>query len=379
MGVTALVGRARRPGVCIHSVCIQRISTRQGVCLQGACIQASMRLVACLLVVLLLGCARPASPLPPAPAAAPTPVPPVSFPNDAGPHEVLTEWWYYTGHLATPSGRPFGFEFTIFQIRRQDAPTVYIGHFAVSDVAGRRFVHQARFAEGEPQLMPLDVQGWRLSSEPGTDSIQAAMADGPSLRLRLSDEKPPALHHGGYIDEGPAGGSYYYSRTRLAAAGELALDGATPAPVSGLAWMDHQWGNFIVPSTGGWDWYSLQLDDRTELMLYVLHFPGLSRTVYGSLVHPDGRVEELSADTVQVQPTGEWTSPHTGALYPSGWRLTLPSDQVLELEPRLADQELYFPEARDSGTSVPAYWEGAVSVRGAKTGQGYVELTGYAK
>ena len=109
-------------------------------------------------------------------------------------------------------------------------------------------------------------------------------ADPPfGLRLSLIDEKPPVLHHGGYIDYGPAGGSYYYSRTRLRASGFLSQTGAAAAAVSGEAWMDHQWGNFVVASGGGWDWYSLQLDDRFELMLYVLRgVNGQTTGVYGA-------------------------------------------------------------------------------------------------
>jgi predicted secreted hydrolase len=319
-----------------------------------------------LALLLLTGCARSVAPLPPAPAASATVVPPVSFPRDALPHDVLTEWWYYTGHLATPEGRPYGFEFTIFQIRRQDTPTAYVAHFAISDVAAGRFLHAARFVQGEPQPMPLDVQGWRLSLG---DTISAGFDDGPHLSLQLTDQKPPALHHGGYIDEGPAGGSYYYSRTRLAVSGDL-----SGTPVTGLAWMDHQWGNFIIPSAtlGGWDWYSLQLDDGSDLMLYVLRGP-IDAPVFASLVAPDGQVSEVQAT---AEALGQWTSPHTGAVYPSGWHLTFPGHD-LTLTPQLADQELYFPEAPPG--SVPAYWEGAVSITGTHTGQGYVELTGYAR
>jgi predicted secreted hydrolase len=320
----------------------------------------------CLACLLVSGCSRTVEALAPAPASAPTPVPPVTFPRDALPHDVLTEWWYYTGHLSTPDGRPYGFEFTIFQIRRQDVPTAYIAHFAISDINGQRFMHQARFVQGEPQPMPIDVQGWRLSLG---DTITASMDNGSSLSLQLTDEKPPALHHGGYIDEGPSvGGSYYYSRTRLSASGTL-----SGTPVTGQAWMDHQWGNFIVPSSasGGWDWYSLQLDDNSEVMLYVLRGPTDS-PVFGSLIAPDGQVSEIQAT---AEPVDHWTSPHTGAEYPSGWRITFPDHQLI-LTPQLQDQELYFPEA--PAGSVPSYWEGAVTIGGTHTGQGYVELTGYA-
>ena len=71
-----------------------------------------------------------------------------------------------------------------------------------------------------------------------------------------------------------------------------------------------------------------------------------------------------------------WRSPHSGAEYPARWQVTIPSENLtLTLEPWLADQE--------SQVSV-IYWEGAVRVTGthqeqAITGNGYVEMTGYAE
>jgi predicted secreted hydrolase len=365
-------------------------------------------------LVLATACARPTAPLPDVPRPAPTPPPALVLPGDAGPHDALTEWWYYTGHLRSDAdGRAYGFEYTVFQVRRQGAPTGYLVHFAVSDIAGQHFSHQARFRQGEAAAaFPLDVDGWRLGTDGSSDSIAAAMVAGPGaevpfgLRLELSDEKPPALHHGGYIDYGPAGGSYYYSRTRLSVSGELTQGGLASVPVSGVAWMDHQWGNFVVTAAGGWDWYSLQLDDRSELMLYVLRGAnGETTGVYGTQVLADGSSRDLRPGSVTTEATGTWTSPHTGAVYPSGWQLTLSDGERLALSPQLVDQELYFPAAGGQGSgvsaqgsegatpatvsdsrkvaseaigSVMAYWEGAVSVTGDRTGVGYVELTGYA-
>ena len=156
--------------------------------------------------------------------------------------------------------------------------------------------------------------------------------------------------------------------------------GATVA-VSGLAWNDHQWGDFVISGAGGWEWFSVQLDTRTELMLYVLRDQaGATSSVFGSLIAPDGTVSDIGPSSVRVQATGQWLSPHTAAMYPSGWQLDLPDHQLLlVLEPQLEDQELYFPGAVFAG---PAYWEGAVDVyvKGAPSpaGVGYVELTGYA-
>ena len=368
--------------------------------------------------MLAAACSRPITPLPEAPVSSPTPAPPVVLPRDAGPHDALTEWWYYTGHLQSDrDGSRYGFEFTVFQAQRQGAPTGYLAHFAVSDIGGQRFSHQARIAQNaaaggppspaatpqpngvtsreaspgteEPSraAFPLDVDGWTLSTEGPADVIAADMQAGPGadppfgLRLRLLDEKPPALHHGGYIEYGNAGGSYYYSRTRLSVSGELHPASGDAIPVSGVAWMDHQWGNFVVGAVGGWDWYSLQLDDRSELMLYVLRAPnGDTTAVYGTQVLAAGGTRDLAPGSVRAEATGSWTSPHTGAVYPSGWELTLPGGERLELQPQLQDQELFFPEAhaQGPGATVPAYWEGAVTVVGDRTGVGYVELTGYA-
>ncbi len=338
-----------------------------------------MRLISMVFAASLFisGCARNVAPLPTvAPAATPTPAP-VQFPKDAQPHDALTEWWYFTGQLQAEDGKQYGFEFTIFQVRRRDAPTGYLAHFAVTDIDAQRFSHQARLSQGEAQTaLPLQVQEWSLGAD---DTIRAAMHSGPgaavpyALELQFVDEKPPALHYGGFIDNEPAGGSHYYSRTHLRARGSLTTADDAPQAVSGKAWMDHQWGNFVGVGNS-WDWYSLQFDDNRELMLYALRAaPGSASAVYGSEVLPDGSVRELQPNEVASEPLGTWVSPHTGAVYPSGWRLTLGNSEQLELRPVLADQELYFP-----GLGGSVYWEGAVRIGGDRSGRGYVELTGYA-
>jgi predicted secreted hydrolase len=229
-----------------------------------------------LLVLLLAACAPPAAP--PPRVFAPNPpraeVYPVTFPRDEAPHRDLTEWWYYTGHLFAEDGGRYGFEFVIFQVVRGDYPVIYVAHMAVTDGPRDRFWHDQRVQRGSQigrdDAIDLDVAGWRLQGALGTDEIVAA-SDPYGLALRLRATKPPVLHDGiGYFDYGPVGGSYYYSRTRMAVEGVL-QDGETARPVRGQAWMDHQWGNFLV--VGGWDWYSLQLDDDTELMLFFTRAP----------------------------------------------------------------------------------------------------------
>ena len=145
--------------------------------------------------------------------------------------------------------------------------------------------------------------------------------------------------------------------------------------------MDHEFSSAPLDSAvTGWDWFSLQLDDGRELMLYQLRRRDgtPSPASSGTLVAADGRTTHLPLGRWSVEPTRRWRSPHTGAEYPSGWVVRVPDQGIeLEVDPVLADQEL---QTRRTGGIV--YWEGSVSAtgrgpRGALRGRGYVELTGY--
>jgi len=188
------------------------------------------------------------------------------------------------------------------------------------------------------------------------------------------------LHDGdGYVDYGNGTGSYYYSRTRMEVTGSLLVDGEA-RPVTGEAWMDHQWGNFSTFSVGGWDWFSVQLDDGSDLMLYLVKDAAGNPTIVdGSLIAADGSLTVLEPSDFVVTATAEWTSARSGATYPAAWTVTVPAaDLELRLEPTVPDQEL-----ETTATTEVIYWEGEVTVVGTRGGDpiaglGYVELTGYA-
>ena len=69
----------------------------------------------------------------------------------------------------------------------------------------------------------------------------------------------------------------------LAAAGTLVVDGL-PVAVTGTAWFDHQWGDFIAVGGGGWDWFAVNLDDGTDLTVSLVRgADGADSLVYGIL------------------------------------------------------------------------------------------------
>ncbi len=323
------------------------------------------------------------------------------FPRDHASHDQFaSEWWYFTGHLRAADGRRFGFELTFFRVglRPGDAKAkagqsawrgnqLYPAHFAISDEAGKQFVHYERFSRealgaGSASSATLDVrnEGWSLTG-PAPFRLRADAA-GKAIDLTLVAEKPPAIHgHDGISRKGACSScaSHYYSMTRLRTSGTLTYGGA-PMNIDGLTWMDHEFGSDELQSGQvGWDWFSIQLDDRRELMLYVLRQKDGSVTPAssGSLINVDGSVTYLPLGAFSTQATGSWTSPHTHGVYPMGWRVRVPQANVdLTLVPMLQDQEL----ANTVGGV--SYWEGSVDVKDTASnkmlGLGYVELTGYA-
>ena len=200
----------------------------------------------------------------------------------------------------------------------------------------------------------------------------------------LTPEKPPVIHGDNGVSQKAAGAgnaSHYYSLTRLATAGRLTYQGRT-FPVQGLSWMDHEFSSSqLAPYQAGWDWFSLQLDDGRELMLYVLRHQDGSADPFssGTLVDPQGNSQHLQLSEFTIQPLKKWQSPRSKAVYPAGWKITLPQQGYeLELHPTVPNQELL-----TSRSTRITYWEGSVRASGTHYGQpvhgrGYVELTGYA-
>ena len=323
-----------------------------------------------------------------------------SFPADHGPHpEFRNEWWYLTGNLDGQNGERFGFELTIFrflltppgerqQTSRWQSDQVYIGHFAITDVGKEAFHVAQRFSRGSMGLagaraepFRVWVEDWSIAARPGTARtwrVRAADQD-MLLDLNLTQLKPPVLNgqHGlSRKSAEPGNASYYYSISRLQTEGFLQI-GAQQFAVTGLSWLDREWSSSALSADqAGWDWFALQLDDGSELMLYQLRRLDGSRDPRsaGTWISRSGDSNHLDAGEFRIEITRFWDSP-LGRRYPSGWQVSVPGlDLQLDVQPVIDDQEL---------SAIVSYWEGAVDVGGKRNGamlggRGYVELTGYA-
>jgi predicted secreted hydrolase len=327
----------------------------------------------------------------------------LTFPADHAAHPAYqTEWWYYTGHLHTQAGKTYGYQLTFFRYRVDSsgltlqpskwfADHVYMAHLAITDEAGKRFVYGEKRNRAALGLAGAATERYHVWNEEWVaerlGSVHHLQGEIPGFKLNLilTPLKPPVLHGDKGLSqkgEGRGHASYYYSYTRMKTEGVLHVADEV-FDVEGLSWMDHEFGSTqLREEQVGWDWFSVQLANGSELMLYHIRHRDGSIDPYssGTLVQPDGSSVHLQRDEMQVQSQSQWKSPQSGAVYPQGWTIRIPKAALsLQLEPTLAAQELI----TDDSTRV-TYWEGRVRVHGSVQGvpidgAGYVELTGYAR
>jgi predicted secreted hydrolase len=322
------------------------------------------------------------------------------FPRDHFSHpDFQTEWWYYTGNLRSVDGRRFGFELTFFReaLDRDPGKTapwdvrdLYFAHLALSDMDEMQIYHVERTNRGGPGLAGAsEAEGriwngnWRINWH-GSEQQLRAIDDHFELNLTLHPEKPPVIHGENGVSQKAAGlgrASHYISFTRIDTSGEIEVAGKK-FEVTGLAWMDHEFFTHqLEDDQTGWDWLSLQLDDKTELMLFRIRRKDGSVDPYsaGTFVDAQGRSIHLRKSDFSLLPAGEtWTSPVTLGKYPIEWRIAVPKLGI-EL---MARTSLPSQEVTVSSKLSPNYWEGAISVAGKRQdivvgGVGYLEMTGY--
>jgi predicted secreted hydrolase len=348
-----------------------------------------------------------------------------SFPHDNFSHpSYQTEWWYYTGNLQSAEGHRFGFELTFFRqgVSREHSADdssssggestwsvrdLYLAHLALSDLSGGKFYHVERTNRAGPGIAGVDEHAqriwngnWQIQWKDAEQSLQAIGSDF-QLRFTLQPEKPPVIHGENGVSQKSVGAgraSHYISLTRIATNGTITLAGRDFS-VSGVSWMDHEFfTEQLDPQQVGWDWFSLQLDDHSELMLFHIRRADGSIDPFsaGTYVDAQGRSTHLKNADFTLEPVGAaaaggavqsgasssdvYKSPTSGATYPIRWKIAVPKlNLAIEASTPLASQEL------TGGSDItPTYWEGAIQLRGSRdtkpaSGVGYLEMTGYSK
>lgn len=288
----------------------------------------------------------------------------LEFPRDEGAHRgVKHEWWYFKGHVFDTHAHAYGLMVCFFNNGR-----LYLG---LTDEDHNEFSRY--IVDG-----PLNAAGDRLDVSIGNNRwvekdafayemyIEHAKT---RLDLRMRAERPPLLVGGkGIVHLGKGGTSYYYSQTRLRIDGRLMLHGEE-REISGLGWIDRQWGDWDFHGYSGWEWFSVQLDDGSDVQLAHVFDPqtGSPITPRADIMHADGTQETI--DSFDVEYLDYWKHPETGDTFAHKWRVKIPEKDIdLVITPTVDSQVIY-----------RGLWEGSCKVSGraggkAAEGDAYVEL-----
>lgn len=331
-----------------------------------------------------------------------TQIRPFAFPRDHFAHpDFKTEWWYWTGHLKNEDQQEFGYQLTFFRSSNTrplrllpwNSSETWMAHFAVGNATEKKFVFFERFERGtsidspakadlalagsDPYSKMIFVHGWKakiLALDPLSFELSAKGTNGTAIQLQLTAEKPIVLQGDqglSWKNKEKTNASYYYSSTRLRSQGTLVFEGQQMS-VKGHSWLDREWSSgSLSREQTGWDWFSLQMDDGSDVMLFQIRgkTPATNfRT--GKLISRNGETSSLDPMNVVLKPESEWVSA-TNTRYPASWTVQWESGKRYVVKPVFPDQELRLKFK---------YWEGAVHVEtqeGKKVGQGFLEMTGY--
>lgn len=317
---------------------------------------------------------------------------PIKFPEDESAHNHIVEWWYFNGNLKDAPGNEYSFMDCLFRVdvKRVKIPFLsniplkisYFSHSLVSDIGNKIFYHRiAPFSvvSADSFSKPLLYINY-INPEIKNSYINCVIEKTDELNYKLKSEnidltltsvKKPLLEGGeGFLDL-HSKTTYYYSLTNLETKGRIKIKDKW-INVAGKSWMDHQWADTSY-SKDRWDWFSVQLEDKTELMCFV-YDDGNKKTYLADISYPDGGQE--SFNEVEIVQSGKtWKSPTSKAVYPLAWSVKIPAKNIsLNLTARIENQEMLFGSIN--------YWEGPLLVSGffggkKVNGVGFMELVGY--
>jgi predicted secreted hydrolase len=321
----------------------------------------------------------------------------IEFPSDEGKHNPVTtfpiEWWYANFHLIGEStGTEYGAFVAFFKVPPMRLFSIvdlgqemnYTNSKLVGVLTADQYKLDLYFVDelGDPDYWrdKTFCEGFNPPFHYRLDVDGEAKEDGKTMKLdvfMLSSKAPMMVGGDGLVEIGD-GWSYYYSHTKVEVTGKITVHGRTEE-VTGFAWIDHQWGNFVAGETVTWEWFSIKLDDLREIMVADVWVDGQLQGSFSdglNLFNDDCSLTLL--DEYTITPFAFWVDPVSERRFATKWRIKEESkginlnvtadfdNQVMRLNPGLI-----FPVC---------FWEGTCSVTGTiegmqVSGRAYAELT----
>ncbi|HKR61945.1 MAG TPA: lipocalin-like domain-containing protein [Pyrinomonadaceae bacterium] len=316
----------------------------------------------------------------------PVPVPPsksvIRLPADQYLHlDAPTEWWWHIGTLKA-GDRVFGFEINAASFKL----------FGFTQVMLTDVSNGSHFQQTTP-FFPFDPNAW-AEHDPSKDwavklgevsmhapqsdptrnmSLKAGLTDEATgtkvtFDLRLSQEGPPFIVWGTGVHPTPPPApdlqhnNFYYSLTRLKASGSISV-GDEKFDVTGVTWMDHEYGLFgTQEQRPKWILQDMQLDNGVCISNYSVDAPELDNKTasQATVQRADGTTYFVSSFVTPTGPT--WTSPSSGLTYFMQLEVEIPAFEATLIVRSMVDSQEFYTK----GGSV---YEGVASASGTFEGE----------
>lgn len=208
---------------------------------------------------------------------------------------------------------------------------------------------------------------------------------GCSLKFRPK-KRPVRFGNDGVVSGVADERMFYYFIPRCDVTGEILAEGTRTPVAAGSGWYDHEFGVVPVrkpalravkgpaPQTS-WRWVSLQLDEGTDVSVYIIKRGDAVLDNWTVITDARGRRQAFAG--AELRPVRTWRSTRSFVEYPVAWELEVPGAELsLRIEAAFADQEVL------TIISDPGFWEGRVDASGRLRGasvsaRGWAECKGF--
>ncbi|MDD5639771.1 MAG: lipocalin family protein [Candidatus Pacebacteria bacterium] len=305
---------------------------------------------------------------------------PIKFPQDEQKHDHIIEWWYFNGNLKANNGDDFFFMNCLFSAKTKKANIPFIKNLPLKNLCFSHYL-LANKNDSKQRINPfclIDKNNFQKpllwinydngclieETEPFTYHIVNDFVD---LKLK-STKNPLFLDKKGFIDLGIKT-TYYYSLTRLETTGYVKIK-TEWIEVKGLSWMDHQWAQTPLTSDDEWTWFSLQLDDGTDILCFI--YGNKTKTCHASIINKKGQIVSTNNISIKAINSNKYISKLTKQTYNLHYSIEIPEYKIsLQTSPVKTNQEMIFGAIN--------YWEGGINIKGSIknksiSGKGFMEL-----
>lgn len=310
----------------------------------------------------------------------------IVFPKDHQEHpEYQHEKWLMTVNAETQHGEAIGIQWSMFRISNDDRetkgwldPRLYIAKVVITTKSGKWLAERlARGGIGQvgvtqhPYRVWIDDWEWTsFGKTPFPGQLQAS-SDNFSLKLSLESLVfPVPMGEEGYVKKHHflSIASYEYLEPFIAVRGSVTFDNQTYS-IKGDGFLEHEWASgFFDENQIGRDWFVVNLDRQTKLMVTQYRYKDHPSHQFGILLRRDGRHSLLSEEdlTLQTLPARQLKS---GRKVPLQWIINIPKYNI-----NLTTQVMRNEQWLDA--FVP-YWQGPITTTGSHQASGFMQLAGY--